>query len=126
MNVLHFDGSCDEANVGAWAYHLSTSSGFCRHSEVVDNVTSLETEYLGLIHGLKKAISLGISVLEIRGDSEVVFKQLSGRAKTNSTYKHLRDTAKKLLDLIPSYTFRKIDRLDNEAHHVLEEEYGYS
>lgn len=81
--------------------------------------TSMETEYHGLIAGLKKAISLGVSELEIYGDSQVVINQVLGASSAKGKEKTLRDTARNLMDLIPNFTIKHIDRKFNKADELL-------
>lgn len=76
-------------------------------------------EYTALIEGLKKAIKLGYSKLDIMGDSQIVIHQLQGRAKCRaSTLKPLYEEAKALLELMPSYTLTWIERKHNKADKI--------
>lgn len=85
---------------------------------MVAGAKTTEIEYLALIEGLRKAIALGISELEIRGDSETVLKQVLGKARANKEHRAWLLQVNNLLDLMPSYTVRWVPREENEAHHV--------
>jgi ribonuclease HI len=46
--------------------------------------TNNEAEYTGLLIGLRKAVDLGITHLLVRGDSQLIIRQLKGEYKVKS------------------------------------------
>ena len=62
---------------------------------VGDRSTNNESEYTGLLFGMKEALRRGIQKIDVYGDSEVVIKQMRGDYKVKSpTLKILYDEAK--------------------------------
>jgi len=85
--IMNFDG-CSKGNpglsgAGAVIYYLDdeiwSSSLF-----VGKNSTNNQSEYSGLILGLQKAIEMNIKTLLVKGDSQLVINQMTGRYKCNS------------------------------------------
>lgn len=80
-------------------------------SEVTNNVA----EYKGLIHGLRKAVKLGIKDLIVRMDSELVIKQIRGEYKiSNIDMKKLSSEVKKLSEEFSSIQFEHVRREENK------------
>jgi len=78
--LLSFDGE-SQGNPGqgaAAAVLLMPNGRRYTVSQLLSFVTKHEAEYRGLIIGLRKAKSLGIRQIEVKGDSEVVFNQVNG------------------------------------------------
>lgn len=48
--------------------------------------TNNVAEYQGLIHGVKKALSLGVTELTVKCDSELMVRQLNGRYKVKAPH----------------------------------------
>ena len=48
------------------------------------STTNNEAEYTGLILGLNTALKQGITELQVRGDSQLVIRQMQGKYKVNS------------------------------------------
>lgn len=116
---MYFDGSVKDGK-GYWTFKLENALGICQHEGYIGEATSTQAEYAGLINGLIKAISLGISELEIRGDSQTVFHQVLGKSRVDNNHKVWKQDVIRLLDLMPVYTLRQIPRKENEAHVPLE------
>jgi ribonuclease HI len=101
---MHFDG-CSKGNpgpAGAGAviyenfkndlYEIWADSCY-----VGDKATNNESEYTGLLFGMKEALRRGIQKIDVYGDSEVVIKQMRGEYKVKSpTLKILYDEAKSI------------------------------
>ena len=116
--LLRFDG-CSKGNPGKsgagaviytdnyelWADYLYLGS----------NVTNNQAEYAGLILGLKKALELNITELDVEGDSKLVIQQMNKTYKCNSP--KLYSSFKISCELSSQFdiiTFRHIYRDDNK------------
>lgn len=116
--TLYFDGASSphKGNRASYGYVLEGSILSQETEEVPEDLkqTNNVAEYLGLIAGLKKAIRLGISDIEIVGDSQLVIYQLEGRYKCKSKHlKPLHSEATRLLELMPNYSLRWVRRHEN-------------
>ena len=121
MSKLYFDGSSNIlTNAVTSGYILETSLIEVKNTKTHEGyTTNNEAEYLALIEGLKKAIDLGVSDLEILGDSQLVVYQMLGRYKVKANnLKPLHKEAKQLLTLIPKFTFTWLARKGNKADAV--------
>jgi len=110
---LHFDGSLE-----SYGYVIESAivTGDTRRVPSDLKQTNNVAEYLGLIAGLETAINLGISDIEIIGDSKLVIYQVEGRYKCRAKHlKPLLHKAKRLLSLMPSYNLRWVPRAENRA-----------
>lgn len=125
--TLYFDGSCKpNPGYGGAGWVLNDNMrGFreiTRGSESVTGnngrhikVTSNQAEYYGLIHGLRSAISYGIKRLEVKGDSELVIRQMEGIYNvTSKNLIQLHELAKDLIKEFQSVSFESIPRSQNE------------
>jgi ribonuclease HI len=85
--VLFFDGCCKgnpgPAGCGAVIYKKNVEI-WCNSFYIGDKETNNISEYTGLIIGLKGAINLNIKHLIVKGDSELVIKQINGLYKIKS------------------------------------------
>jgi ribonuclease HI len=86
--------------------------------------TNNQAEYLALIAGLKKAISLGAREVMVKSDSELMVKQLQGSYRVkNTNLKPLYNEVVKLtgalaffqINSIPREQNREADKLANKA-----------
>ncbi|MDD4859240.1 MAG: ribonuclease HI family protein [Dehalococcoidales bacterium] len=76
--------------------------------------TNNQAEYRALIAGLQQAISLGAKEVEIRSDSELMVRQLTGRYRVkNAGLKPLYDEAVKLLSRFTRCSYVNIPREQN-------------
>lgn len=78
--IVHFDGA-SKGNPGpAGAGAVVTWNGK-KHpvSKSLGRATNNEAEYAGLALGLETALRLGASSVVVRGDSQLVLRQLEGR-----------------------------------------------
>jgi ribonuclease HI len=114
---MFFDG-CSKGNpgpggAGAVIYkgdeEISNTSVY-----VGDKITNNHAEYMGLIAGLEMAVGLGIDVLQVHGDSQLVIKQMRGEYKVNHPnmildYKAAKELAKK----ITTIEYHDVPRKDN-------------
>ena len=87
-----------------------------RYSVFVGERTNNQAEYLSLIEALKRAKKYRPGVVEVRSDSELIVKQLSGDYRVRN--KELKDLYEKALELIREFkNFRiiHIPRSENEV-----------
>lgn len=88
MHTLFFDG-CSKGNpgragAGAVIYDESNNEVFAESVFAGYSATNNEAEYTGLILGLNTALKQGITELQVRGDSQLVIRQMQGKYKVNS------------------------------------------
>jgi ribonuclease HI len=84
-------------------------------SEIIGRKTNNQAEYMALIAGLRKAISLGIREVEVGSDSELIVKQILGRYRVkNKELKVLYDEAMKLVGSMGSFVIKSIPREENK------------
>jgi ribonuclease HI len=83
--TVYTDGSSTPEQGGAVAIVLDARGVVVRMANrVLPAQTSGEAEYAGLILGMVLALDAGALVAEVRMDSEVVVKQMSGHYAVNS------------------------------------------
>lgn len=76
--------------------------------------TNNQAEYRAIIAALEKAISLGAGYVELRSDSELVVRQISGRYRVkNEALKPLYQKAKQLAASLRGFTITHIPREQN-------------
>ena len=88
MHTMFFDG-CSKGNpgragAGAVIYDASNNEVFAESVFAGYSATNNEAEYTGLILGLNTALKQGITELQVRGDSQLVIRQMQGKYKVNS------------------------------------------
>lgn len=88
MHTLFFDG-CSKGNpgragAGAVIYDASGNEVFAESVFAGYSTTNNEAEYTGLILGLNAALKCGIAELQVRGDSQLVIRQMQGKYRVNS------------------------------------------
>src|SRR6185369_15711486 len=77
--------------------------------------TNNNAEYLGLINGLKLAIKLKITTLEVKMDSELAIKQILGIYKVSTdSIKELHREVKALEKNFTSISFKHVPRAENK------------
>ncbi len=114
---LHFDGG-SRGNPGPAAYGwvLYDPSG---HEHEADGVrlgstTNNVAEWTGLLRGLEHAIARGIRKLDVRGDSELVVKQVTGVYKVkNAALKPIAEDVARVLRNFDAVDVRHVYRNDN-------------
>ena len=115
--TLFFDG-CSKGNpgkagAGAVIYKNNTEI-YSKSFYVGDKETNNIAEYTGLIIGLTEAINLKIKKLNVKGDSELIIKQMNDEYKVKSTnILQLFKNAKKLTELFNEITFNHVYRNNN-------------
>jgi ribonuclease HI len=116
--VLYFDG-CSKGNPGiagaGSVIYKNEEEIYAESTFVGDYETNNVAEYTGLIIGLGYAVNNKIQKLLVRGDSNLVIKQMNGEYQVKSTnIKDYYDRAIRLAREIPSLTFQHVYRNDNK------------
>ena len=114
---LEFDG-CSKGNpgrAGAGAVLYEGSREIWADAKYVgDKETNNVAEYTGLIMGLHEARQRNISRLLVRGDSELIIKQMNGQyAVKSENIRHYHQAAKDLAAQFKWIEFRHVYRKDN-------------
>ncbi len=84
------------------------------HGERIGRATNNVAEYRALLAGIESAAALGASELELRGDSELVVRQVEGRYKVkNPDMRELHAAVKQALGPFESWSIRHVPRAEN-------------
>ncbi len=121
--VLHFDG-CSKGNPGksgCGAVIYKDGEEIWRGMKYVgDKSTNNIAEYSGLILGLESAVKLNIKNILVKGDSELVIKQMLGEYKVkNPTLYQLHMYIKKLEESFELINYVHVYRHDNKVADML-------
>lgn len=78
--TLQFDGGSrgNPGPAGAGVVLLKDGEPVFAAGQYVGNCTNNVAEYRALVYGLERALAMGIKSLEVRGDSELVIRQMLG------------------------------------------------
>ncbi|GAB7094455.1 ribonuclease HI [Halolamina litorea] len=126
---VYFDGA-SRGNPGpaAVGWAIVTSDGIVAEGgERIGRATNNQAEYEALLRALRAARDLGIDELDIRGDSQLVVKQLRGEWNTNDPdLKEKRVTARELLRRFDRWGIEHVpreinDRADDLANEALDD-----
>ena len=115
--VMYFDGASKnnpgKAGIGVV---IEREDGIKEEiSKFIGIATNNQAEYSALIEGLKKAQKLGIKKLIVKGDSQLVIKQMKGEYKVkNPDLKILYLKAKQLEKKFESVSYEWIRRKENK------------
>ena len=118
--VLYFDGASrnNPGTAGAGAVLYGSDGGeelWAGHEFVGVAATNNQAEYHALILGLQAANDRKIGELIIRGDSELVIKQMKGINQIKATgLRPLYEQAKRLCESIPKLSFQHVRRELNQ------------
>ena len=114
--ILFFDGAC-RANPGPMAIGamlLENGKKVKELSKKIGRGTNNIAEWCALIEGLKLALSHGCRELEVRGDSQLVIRQISGRYRVKSeNLIPLFNEARKLCENFEKLSFKWVEREEN-------------
>ena len=115
---LYTDGGA-RGNPGpaAYGYVLEADDGsvLAAHGEKIGIATNNVAEYSALIAGLEKAVELGVGVLEVVSDSQLLVKQMQGEYRVkNEALQELWSEAGALADRLGSVSYRWVRREQNE------------
>jgi len=115
--VIHTDGVA-EPNPGAAAIGavIKDEPGrvLAYISQPIGRATNNQAEYRAIIAALEKAISLGIREADVRSDSELVVRQITGRYRVkNTSLKALYQRVQQLQSQFTGFTIRHVPREQN-------------
>ena len=117
--TLYFDG-CSKGNpgragAGAVIYNSEMVEVWYNAVFVGQNSTNNEAEYTGLLIGLRKAVEMGITNLLVRGDSQLIVRQMKGEYKVKSvTLKPMHEEANSLAKSIGQIQYEHVYREFNK------------
>jgi ribonuclease HI len=124
---MYFDG-CSKGNPGlsgAGAVIYKNGEEIWSNSYFVsDSTTNNVAEYFGLIRGLKRAIKMNIRHLIVKGDSQLIIKQMIGQYQVKSEsmielYKIAKKMEEEFENISYEHVYRKYnkraDQLSNEG-----------
>jgi len=127
LYILYFDG-CSKGNPGhsgAGAVLYKDKEEIWANSLYVGaKKTNNVAEYTGLLIGLRKAVEMGITCLLVRGDSQLVIRQMRGEYKVQSInilslYKEAKTLSKMIENIQFEHVYRdkntRADALSNEG-----------
>jgi ribonuclease HI len=123
---VYFDGACrGNPGPGSVGWVLVNSDGIVADGgERIGETTNNRAEYEALIRALEAADEFGFDTVDVRGDSELIIKQVTGEwSANNPVLRELRVTARELLETFDSWSLEHIprevnsraDKLANEA-----------
>jgi len=114
--VLYFDGAC-RGNPGPMAIGAVLLEDGKKVDEISKNIgtgTNNIAEWNALIEGLKLAAAYACKELEVRGDSQLIIRQISGQYRVkNENLIPLFNEARKLCGNFRKIDFRWIRREEN-------------
>jgi ribonuclease HI len=101
----------------AYGFVLEAEDGtvLAAHGERIGIATNNVAEYTALIEGLRKAVELGLPVVEVVSDSQLLVKQMTGEYRVkNEALQALWREASRVGRQIPSLSYRWVRREHNE------------
>jgi len=118
--IIYTDGGADpNPGPGAIGVVIESTSGekLATISQGIGMTTNNQAEYRAVIAGLEKALSLGIEEVEVRSDSELMVRQITGRYRVrNAGLKPLYQQVVSLTGKFRNFTITHIPReLNTEA-----------
>lgn len=123
--TLEFDGS-SKGNPGRGGYGFLLKSGDREITDsgfIGDDITNNQAEYTALLQGLKKADDEGVSRVRVRGDSELIVKQMTGEYSVNSdNIADLHEKVCEVADQFENVEFEHIERGSNSSADELAQE----
>lgn len=89
-------------------------------AQCIGIATNNQAEYQAVITALRQAIRLGARQIDIKLDSELIERQVSGRYRVrNIGLKPLFDELRRLMGCLEAFTVTHVPRQQNaEAHHL--------
>jgi len=114
---VYFDGA-SRGNPGpaAVGYAVVTGDGIAAEGgETIGRATNNQAEYHALVTALEVAADFGFDEGHVRGDSELIVKQVKGAWDTNDPeLRELRVRARELLERFDEWTLEHVPREINE------------
>ncbi len=114
--VLYFDGACrgNPGPMGIGVVLLENGKKVKEISKFIGKGTNNIAEWSALIQGMKLALSHGCRELEVRGDSQLIIRQITGRYRVKSqNLIPLYEEANRLSGSFNKITFKWVRRDDN-------------
>lgn len=115
--ILFFDGACrgNPGPMGIGAVLMQNGNKVKEISKRLGKGTNNIAEWMALIEGMKMAKAHGCRELEVRGDSQLIIKQITGHYRVKSeNLIPLYDEAKRLSSGFGKISFKWVKR-DNNA-----------
>ncbi|WP_458206382.1 ribonuclease HI [Haladaptatus sp. NG-SE-30] len=114
---VYFDGA-SRGNPGpaSTGWVIVTSDGIAAEgNDRIGRATNNQAEYEALIQALEAARDYGFDTVEVKGDSQLIVKQVTGAWKTNDPeLRERRVRARELLDQFDSWSLKHVPREVNE------------
>jgi ribonuclease HI len=125
---LYFDGaSRGNPGPGAIGWVIVTSDGIVAEgSDTIGRTTNNRAEYEALVRALETAAEYGFDEVDVRGDSELIVKQVRGEYDTNNPQlRERRVRVRELLDRFDRWSLEHVpreinDRADELANEALD------
>ena len=119
MTVKLFTDGGARGNPGPAAYGFvledADGSVLAARGEKIGIATNNVAEYTALIEGLRTAVELGLPVVEVVSDSQLMVKQMTGEYKVkNEGLRRLWEEASGLARQVPVLSYRWVRREHNE------------
>lgn len=117
MHVAFVDGA-SRGNPGEAAYGVRVCDAdgveVSRFGGYLGKQTNNHAEYCGLIAALRWAHEHRVQALEIRSDSQLLVRQMTGEYRVKSaTLRPLWEEARQLAEALPRFRIRHLGREDN-------------
>jgi ribonuclease HI len=115
---VYFDGACrgnpGPAAVG-WVIVTGDGGIVAEGGERIGETTNNRAEYEALVRALEVAADFGFDAVEVRGDSELIVKQVHGEYDTNDPdLRERRVTVRELLTRFDDWSLTHVPREINE------------
>jgi probable phosphoglycerate mutase len=110
-------GSRGNPGPSAFGYVIEAEDGtvLAAHGEAIGVATNNVAEYSGLVAGLRAALELQVSELDVISDSELLVKQMRGEYKVkNAALRELSVEAGRLARQLGNVEYRHVLRAHNE------------
>jgi ribonuclease HI len=129
--TMCFDG-CSKGNpglAGAGAVIYKNDEEYWHGTTFVGKKsTNNEAEYTGLIFGLQQALNMNIKSLTVKGDSQLIIRQMTGEYKCNSTnlfpfYEIAKKLEKSFDDIQFVHVLRNLNTRADELSNIALNEY---
>lgn len=118
MNATLYADGGSRGNPGeaAYGFVLNLANGRTIEEGVALGIaTNNYAEYRGLIAGIERAVELGVAHLDIRLDSQLIVRQITGEYRVKEpSLKPLHEKAKNLLLKIRKFSIEHIPREKNK------------
>ena len=117
-HIIYVDGA-SRGNPGPASYGFAVidAEGEILHegSDYIGTTTNNVAEYTALIEALRYVLEKNISAVEIRSDSQLLVKQLTGEYKVRTPHiQELHEKARDLLRHLSFYVIKHVPRSQNK------------